>query len=155
MNPGSKFESQKNPNYNQKDKMSDTTTYMTDFMVMCLNDEYDHRESDGEIPQFFERFCYDGQLYDDKPTWKYEEIKSWIKESLEIMGGFDNLPVAMQHAIYRDIDQDHLADWLTDKHTNWRDEEEEEEEEEEEDVKDPLEPVPDLPPRDCRVNDPC
>jgi len=132
---------------------------MTDYMVMCLNDDYDNHES---CSGFFERFCYDGQLYDHEATWKYQEIKSWVKETLESMGGFDNLPLPMQHAIYRDIDQDHLADWLQRKHELWlndetedEDEEEEEEEEEEEDVKDPLEPAPILPSRDCSVADPC
>lgn len=113
--------------------MSDSpTTYMTDFMELVLKEEYERYESEGEIPQFFERFCYDGQLYDEKPTWKYEAIRDWIKESFETMaeGGLSALPTMMQRAIYRDIDQDHLADWLTDKHTNWRDDDEDEEEEE-------------------------
>jgi len=135
--------------------MSDTTTHMTDFMELVLREEYDDYENDGIAREFFKQFCCLNTLDDEKPVWAYEKIKDWIKNTLSVMGEFDGLPTMMQHAIYRDIDQDHLADWLTDKHTNWRDEEEEEEEEEEEDIIDPLEPVPDLPPRDCRVNDPC
>lgn len=102
--------------------MSDTTTHMTDFMELVLREEYERYEVDMRVREFFKQFCYSDTLDDEKPVWVYDKIKDWINNTLSVMGEFDGLPTMMQHAIYRDIDQDYIADWLTDKHTNWWDE---------------------------------
>jgi len=128
--PGSKFESGKKSN--SPSKMSDTTTHMTDFMEQVLKEEYERYEVDVRVREFFKQFCYSDTLDDEKPVWVYDKIKDWINNTLSVMGEFDSLPPMMQHAIYRDIDQDYIADWLTDKHTNWWDERHEGEDEEEE-----------------------
>jgi len=142
----------------QSRKMSDTTTYMTDFMEQVLKEEYDRHVDDTTPHDFFNQFCFADSAFDEEPNWSHQKTNDWIKNTLESLGGYDDLPQMMQHAIYRDIDTEHLVDWLTKEHKWWWASlapEQGGEEEEEDDVKDPIEPVPALPPRDCRVDDPC
>ena len=98
-------------------KMSGTT-YMTDFMEQVLKEEYESYTHDTIVDEFFEHFCFDSP-WDRQPNWSLEKIKGWVKERLSMFNGFDILPQMMQHGIYRDIDLDYLAEWLTKEHEFW------------------------------------
>jgi len=113
--------------------MSDTTTYMTDFMETIMKEEHESYVNDTIADEFFEQFCYDSAR-DRQPNWSLEKIRDWVKEKLSMCSGFDTLPLMMQHGIYRDIDLDHLAEWLTKEHEFWWLDQQPEQEEEAEEI---------------------
>lgn len=110
------------------------TTYMTDFMETIMKEEHESYVNDTIADEFFEQFCY-GSAQDRQPNWSLEKIRDWVKEKLSMCSGYDTLPLMMQHGIYRDIDLDYLAEWLTKEHDFWW--LDQQPEQEEADVEDP------------------
>ena len=112
------------------------TTYLTDFFVTAFNEEYESRESDGDLKEYWGHFCRAGTAEDECPDWEVSCVRAWVDEILEDYYGFSKLGDNFQEAIRRDIDCWHVLTCIQKAHEDWYVAPEPEKEEEDEDEED-------------------
>jgi len=99
--------------------MTDATTYMTDYFEAYLTEDHERHEEENTLEEFFEQFCYANTTNDEEPTWSISKVATYVSDVFDNMGGYDDLPQMVQTAMYRDVDQDYLMNWITEAHAAW------------------------------------
>ena len=95
------------------------TTYLTDYFVQCLNDEFDMHESDGDLKEYWGYFCMPGTAEDEFPNWEVGCVRDWAEDILENNSGFSKLGDNLCEAIKRDVDCFHILTCIKKAHTDW------------------------------------
>tara|TARA_R110000868_G_scaffold403531_1_gene680889 strand:- start:493 stop:816 length:324 start_codon:yes stop_codon:yes gene_type:complete len=102
-----------------------STTYLTDFFVQCIDEEYEYASQDNSkddisVLVFWSKFCRTGTAGDEYPDWEEAMIRNCVGDDLEnIISDWAIINDTFRMAIWRDIDFDHLKNHIKELHSTW------------------------------------